>query len=74
MSRLQHHNHRLTTTGYYVAGIKIGIYQDKKRYGTRYRSGRITENPQGEWLDPAKQAEWDMQGRAINHNFGDLVY
>ena len=27
----------------------------------------------GEWLDPGEYARWHLDGRAIKHDFGDLV-
>lgn len=64
MTRLKHSSHRITDTGYYVAGFT--------RWSDHY-SGRVVEDPQGEWLDVAQWAEWDKQGKAIEHNFGNLV-
>lgn len=59
--------HALTVTGYYVAGVVKHVFKDFPYY-----SGRIVENPQGEWLEPAKYEKWRIDGRAINHDFGDL--
>ena len=78
MTRLKHHAHRLTTSGYYVAGFKPSTFyyrslKDNAPSSIRIYSGRVTRDAQGEWLDPGQYARWHLDGRAIKHEFGDLV-
>ena len=62
--KLKNPNHRLTATGYYVAAFA--------RHSDHY-SGRVVEDSDGNWLDVGVYANWDKQGAAINHEFGNLV-
>lgn len=64
VQRLRHSSHRITDTGFYICAFQ--------RWSDHY-SGRVVEDQQGEWLDVAQWAEWDKQGIAINHDFGNLV-
>ena len=36
-------------------------------------SGRVVEDEQGNWLQVAQYVNWDKQGQAIDHEFGNLV-
>lgn len=77
MTRLRHPNHKLTSTGYYVCGVKRGehTWRDVKTgqlKHIKYISGRVVENGQCENLHPAQHAKWHLDGRAIKHDFGDL--
>ena len=62
--RLRHPNHRITDNGHYVCGFK--------RHSDGY-SGRVIEDEQGNWLQVAQYINWDKQGQAIDHEFGNLV-
>lgn len=62
--RLRHPSHRITDTGYYLCAFK--------RHSDGY-SGRVTNDPQDNWMQPAMWANWDKQGQAIDHEFGNLV-
>ena len=78
MTRLKHHNHRLTTSGYYVAGFKLSTFyyrsiSDGTPSSIRIYCGRVTNDPDGKWLDHCEYARWHLDGRAIKHDFGDLV-
>ena len=78
MTHLSHPNHKLTSMGYYVCGVKRGelTWRDSKTnqfMTTKYISGRIIESPYGENLHPALWASWRLDGQAIKHEFGDLI-
>lgn len=78
MTRLRHPNHKLTTTGYYVCGLKRSElnWRDSKTNELKtikYWIGRITKSPHDETVHPAEWAKWHLDGRAIKHDFGDLI-
>lgn len=78
MTRLSHPNHRLTSTGYYVCAVKRGELtwrnnRTNELKTIKYISGRITKSPKDESLHPAQWAKWRLDGRAIKHEFGDLI-
>lgn len=62
--KLRHPAHRITSTGFYITGFT--------RHSDHY-TGRVVEDSDGNWLNTGVYVDWDKQGKAIEHNFGDLV-
>lgn len=78
MTRLTHHTHKLTASGYHVAGVRVSTFnyrslKDNTPASIRIYCGRVVRDGQGEWLGPSVYARWHLDGRAIKHDFGDLV-